>query len=144
MAIGNMKTSKTFCQDVREGFYSDTIEQFAQRLNTSPATVAGWEAGQDMQEHARALLEYASKHYLFLNCPASDEFVKLSPREQVTLLMNNFGDTQKSFAKRIGVSEHLVGRWVRLNVIAPIAQRYIYEVAAYPDRFHSNPKSYAK
>lgn len=138
-----MTEQKTLCQRVRED-YCDTIEQFAQRFNTAPATVAGWEAGQEMQEHARALLEYAINFPLALESRVSAEFAALCPRAQVTLLMNNFGDNQKSFAKRIGVSEHLVGRWVRLNKIAPIAQRYIYEVAVYPERFNSTPKSYAE
>lgn len=138
-----MQHSKTYIQLVRED-YGDTIEQFAQRFNTAPATVEGWEAGQEMQEHAKALLDYAVNYPLALQPRISEEFAKLCPRAQVTLLMKNFGDTQKAFARRIGVSEHLVGRWVRLNTIAPIAQRYIYEVAVYPERFQSTPKSYAE
>ena len=138
-----MTKQKTFAQLVRED-YGDTIEQFAQRLNTAPATVAGWEAGQEMQEHARALLDYAVEYPLTLHSRISDEFAKLSPREQIQLLMKNFGDTQKAFAPRIGVSEYNISRWKRLNILSPIAQRYIYEVAVYPERFNSTPKSYAE
>ena len=138
-----MTKQKTFAQLVRED-YGDTIEQFAQRLNTAPATVAGWEAGQEMQEHARALLDYAVEYPLTLHSRISDEFAKLSPREQIQLLMKNFGDTQKAFAQRIGVSEYNISRWKRLNILSPIAQRYIYEVAVYPERFNSTPKSYAE
>lgn len=138
-----MQDSKTLCQRVRED-YGDTIEQFAQRFNTSPETVAGWEAGQDMQEHAAALLNYAINNPLAMHSRISDAFAKLSPREQIQLLMKNFGDTQKAFAQRIGVSEYNISRWKRLNIFSPIAQRYIYEVAVYPERFQSTPKSYAE
>lgn len=138
-----MQDSKTLCQRVRED-YGDTIEQFAQRFNTSPETVAGWEAGQEMQEHAAALLNYAINNPLAMHSRISDAFAKLSPREQIQLLMKNFGDTQKAFAQRIGVSEYNISRWKRLNIFSPIAQRYIYEVAVYPERFQSTPKSYAE
>lgn len=133
--------SKNKVQQVRKN-YGDTIEEFAWRLNTLPKTVAGWEAGQKMQEPARALLEYARKWRLDFYPRISEEFAKLSPCEQIQLLMNNFGDTQAAFAKRIGVSENNICRWKRLNILSPVAQRYIQEVAAYPERFISSPKSY--
>ena len=138
-----MKTSKTFAQQVRED-YGDTVEQFAQRLNTAQATVEGWEAGQKPQETAEALLKYACEYPLATHPRISEDFAKLSPSAQITMLMKNFGDTQKAFAKRVGLSEYNIGRWVRLNIMSPIAQRYIYEVAIYPERFQSTPKSYAK
>lgn len=143
MTIGDMKTSKTFAQLVREN-YGDTVEQFAQRLNTAPATVEGWEAGQELQETAQALLNYANEYSLALHPRVSEDFAKLDIRHQLKLLMDNFGDSQRAFAERISLSPYNINRWMRLNIISPIAQRYIYEVAVYPERFHSNPKSYAK
>lgn len=135
--------NKTFAQQVRED-YGDTIGVFAMRLNTNPATVEGWEAGQEPQEAARVLLNYANKHNLAHEPRIRDDFAKLSIREQLLLLMGNFGDTQKTFAHRIGLSEYNIGNWMRQNSISPIAQRYIYEVAMYPERFQTTPKSYAK
>lgn len=138
-----MQDSKTLCQRVRED-YGDTIEQFAQRFNTSPDTVERWESGQEMQEHAAALLDYAINYPLAIHSRVSDEFAKLTPREQLNLLMKNFGDTQKAFARRINVSEYNISRWKRLNIFSPIAQRYIYEVAVHPERFFPTPKSYTE
>ena len=138
-----MKTSKTFAQTVRED-YGDTVEQFAQRLNTAASTVEGWEAGQEMQETAEALLKYANAYPLAIHPRISDEFAKLDIRSQLKLLMANFGDSQRAFAVRIGLSAYNISRWMCQNIISPIAQRYIYEVAVYPERFTSTPKSYAK
>ena len=143
MTMAVMKTSKTFAQQVRED-YGDTVEQFAQRLNTAPATVEGWEAGQEPQETAQALLKYANEYPLTIEPRISSEFAELDIRAQLSLLMKNFGDTQKAFAERIDLSAYNISRWMRLNIISPIAQRYIYEVAIHPERFHSTPKSYAE
>lgn len=138
-----MTEHKTFAQQIRES-YGDTVEQFAQRLNTAASTVEGWEAGQELQETAEALLKYANEYPLAIHPRISDDFAKLDIRSQLKLLMKNFGDSQRAFAERIGLSAYNISRWMRLNIISSIAQRYIYEVAVYPERFHSNPQSYAK
>lgn len=138
-----MTKHKTFAQQIRES-YGDTVEQFAQRLNTAASTVDGWEAGQELQETAEALLKYANEYPLAIHPRISDDFAKLDIRSQLKLLMKNFGDSQRAFAERIGLSAYNISRWMRLNIISSIAQRYIYEVAVYPERFHSTPQSYAK
>jgi transcriptional regulator with XRE-family HTH domain len=138
-----MTKHKTFAQQIRES-YGDTVEQFAQRLNTAASTVEGWEAGQELQETAEALLKYANEYPLAIHPRISDDFAKLDIRAQLKLLMKNFGDSQRAFADRIGLSAYNISRWMRLNIISSIAQRYIYEVAVYPERFHSTPQSYAK
>lgn len=143
MNISDMNTSKTYAQQIRES-YGDTVEQFAQRLNTTVVTVERWEAGQELQETAEALLKYANEYPLAIYPRISDDFAKLDIRSQLTLLMKNFNDSQRSFAERVGLSAYNINRWMQLNIISPIAQRYIYEVAMYPERFTSSPKSYAK
>lgn len=138
-----MHKKKTFALQVRDS-YGDTVEQFAQRLNTAPATVEGWEAGQELQETAEALLKYANEYPLALHPRISEDFAKLDINSQLKLLMDNFGDSQRAFAKRIDLSAYNINRWMRQNIISPIAQRYIYEVAVYPERFKATPKSYAE
>lgn len=137
-----MTKNKTLTRKVREQ-YGDSVEQFAQRLNTAPATVNGWEAGQEPQGVARALLAYAEQYPLALYPNIREEFAKLSIREQLRALMQNFGDNQKSFAMRIGLAGYNMREWLRHDTISPIAQRYIFEVAMYPERFQPTLKSYA-
>lgn len=134
---------KTFTQLVREK-YGDNISQFAERLNTSRATVTKWEKGAPAQCNARALLNYAWNHELTMEHEASAEFAQLPVPEMVKVLCENFGDTQKQFAARIGVTENLMTRLNHDKSPAGTTRRLLLEVAAHPERFATVLKSFKK
>lgn len=134
---------KTLAQQVREK-YGDNISQFADRLNTSRAAVVRWEKGTPAQCNARALLTYAMNHDLTMEHEASDEFAQLPVPEMVKRLIANFGDTQRHFATRIGVKENLIYRLSRGETPSPLTRRLLLEVAAHPENFTLEPKSFKK
>lgn len=134
---------KTLAQLVREK-YGDNISQFADRLHTSRASVVKWEKGTPVQCNARALLNYAWNHELNMISEVSDEFAQLPAPEMVKKLRANFGDTQKQFAARIGVTENLITRLNKGESPAGTTRRLLLEVAAHPERFATELKSFKK
>lgn len=134
---------KTFAQLVREK-YGDNISQFADRLNTSRASVVKWEKGVPAQCNARALLDYAWNHDLPMLPEVNYEFAQLPVPEMIKQLRANFGDTQKQFAARIGVTDNLICRLNKGKSPAGTTRRLLLEVAAHPERFATKLKSFKK
>lgn len=139
-----MKKRKSFAQTVREQ-YGDDINEFAFRMSANPVTVEKWENGSPLQGTAKSLLKYASQYELTMKPEVNAEFQAMSTSDQVTWLMNAFGDNKKKLAARLGVSEIVMIRWSLKGNISNTGQRLLFEAAAHPERFlEKTPQPYSK
>lgn len=124
----------TFAQQVRKK-YGDSVQEFAFRLGVAPVTVKKWENGDSINTLHQTLLEYANKYNMEMKHQAPQEFVELTPEMQIEYLMKYYGCSLTSLAARLGVDYYTLYRWKNKNKLSSAAQRFLYEVAANPDRF---------
>lgn len=140
--INNMNTIELI-RETREK-YGDTAAQLAVRLNVSETAIKAWEKGKSMQKTVKLLLEYALKYELTIKPEVSDQFLSMSTPQKIETLQKNFGDNIKQFAARMGVHAATVWRWNKGENPTGAQLRFIFEAAAYPERFTNIPKSFKK
>lgn len=129
-----MSKQKSFAQLVREK-YRDTQEEFAFRLCVARATVNKWETSKCSTTLHIAMLDYANNYEFTMKHSAPDEFVSLSVDGQIEYLMKYYCCSIGGLAARLHLDESSIRRWKTKNKLSSSAQRYLYEVAAHPERF---------
>lgn len=133
---------KTFPRQVREK-YGDTALDFSARLGVKRGTVYAWERGDSQPTGiALSLLNTAYEHTVDV-MPETD-YTQLDTADKVKTLtrrvIDGYGDTVGSFARRIGVHRNNVERWLYDGYISRSGKALLLTVGKHPEYFFTKPQ----